>query len=220
MAKREPKRGGGILSAEIEEAPRELMRVTSEHVERLLFIMNDKDDPKLSAIDNKRRRYANILWQMAIYLEKIGHDKLPELVTYVASLGVALEELIRGGNDPLFVTKRRSKRDPMRTWGARLQAARGLECFILSGLPRDKAASDAAKNYKALASLKRGTNRDLKGSLLSWYDRFIEERVPVPELVKSFQTKRRDLKAANLSPQEYRRRGKQNFAKAVKSAIR
>src|SRR5262245_29224814 len=33
---------------------------------------------------------------------------------------------------------------------------------------------------KKLASLMRGTNRDLKGSLLSWYDRYVEGRVPVP----------------------------------------
>jgi len=45
-----------------EEDAREL-RANSELVERLLFIMNDKDDPGLSAIDNKRRRYANILHQ-------------------------------------------------------------------------------------------------------------------------------------------------------------
>jgi hypothetical protein len=220
MAKREPKRGGGILSAGREEAAREhLMRATSELVERLLFIMNDKDDPGLSPIDNKRRRYANILHQLGAYLEKIGHDKLPELGTYIGSLGVALEDLIEGVTDPLFVTKG-SKRDSMRTWGARLQAALGLECLKISGLPRETAASDVARNYKALASLKRGTNRNLKGSLLSWYDRYVEGRVPVPELQEAFQTTRRAIQAAKLSPAEYRRVGEQFFEQAVKSAIR
>jgi hypothetical protein len=108
----------------------------------------------------------------------------------------------------------------MRTWGARLQAALGLECWLISGLSRKTAASDAARDYKALANLKRGTNRGLKGSLLSWYDHFMEERVPVPELLEAFQTTRRELKAANLSPAEYRRRGEQAFEQAVKSAIR
>jgi hypothetical protein len=216
----EPKDGGSIPSAEREEAAREyLVRVNSELVERLLFIMNDKDDPGLSAIDNQRRRYARILWGISAYFHAIGHEKLPELGTYIAGLGVALEDLIEGVTDPLFVTKG-SKRDSMRTWGARLQAALGLECWIISGLSRETAASNAARNYKALARLTRGTNRDLKGSLLSWYDRYVEGRVPVPALLEAFQTERREIKAASLSPAEYRRRGEQAFAQAVKSAIR
>jgi len=185
----------------------------------LLFIRNHKDDPGLSAINNQRRRYARILFAMDGYFHKIGHDKVHELGTYIASLGVALQDLIEGVTDPLFVTKG-SKRDSMRIWGARLQAALGLECLILSGLPRERAASHAARHYKKLACLMRGTNRDLKGSSLSWYDRYVEGRVPVPPLVEAFQTKRREIKAANLSPVEYRRRGKQAFEQAVKSATR
>jgi hypothetical protein len=199
---------------------------TSELVKCLLFIMNDEDDPKLSAIDNKRRRYARILWAIA----KIGYDnKLPQLGIYIASLGVALEDLIRGVTDPLFVTKgskrKGSKRDSMLRWGARLQAALGVECFILSGLSRKEAAADAAK-YKELARLKRGENRDLEGSLLSWYDRYVEGpgegpgRVPVPQLLEAFQETRRELKAANLSQPEYRRIGELYFAEAVKKATR
>jgi hypothetical protein len=212
----EPKHGGSIPSAEAREL---IWKANSELVENLLFIRNDKDDPELSAIDNERRRYARILWAMGAYFHATGRDKLPGLGTYIGSLGVALEDLRRGVTDPLFVTKG-SKRDPMRTWGARLQAALGLECLILSGLSREKAASDTAKNYKALASLKRGTNRDLKGSLLSWYDRYVEGRVPVPELLEAFQTTRRAIQAANLLPAEYRRIGEQYFEQAVKSAIR
>ena len=207
---------------EREEAAREFIwRANSALVERLLSIWNDQDDPGLSKIDNKRRRYARILWAMSAYFHAIGHDKLPGLGTYIGSLGVALEDLIDGVTDPLFVTKG-SKRDSTRTWGARLQAALGLECLILSGLSREKAASDAARNYNALARLMRCTNRDLKGSLLSWYDRYVEGpgRVPVPELLEAFQETRRELKAANLSPAEYRRRGEQAFAKAVKTATR
>jgi hypothetical protein len=220
MAKREPKCGGGIFSAgRGEEAAREyLITATSELVERLLFIRNHKDDPGLSAINNQRRRYARILFAMDGYFHKIGHDKVHELGTYIASLGAALEDLIEGVTDPLFVTKG-SKRDSMRIWGARLQAALGLECLILSGLTRDRAASYAARHYKTLASLMRA-NRDLKGSLLSWYDRYVEGRVPVPALVEAFQTTRRDLKAANLSAAKYQRGGKEAFAQAVKSAIR
>jgi hypothetical protein len=216
----EPKDGDSIPSAEREEAARELIwRANSGLVERLLSIWNDRDDPGLSEIDNKRRRYARILWAMSAYFHAIGRDKLPGLGTYIGSLGVALEDLIDGVTDPLFVTKG-SKRDSTRTWAARLQAALGLECLILSGLPRERAASHAARHYKALASLKRGTSRDLKGSLLSWYDRYVEELVPVPALVEAFQTERRELKAANLSSAEYLRRGEQAFAQAVKSASR
>jgi hypothetical protein len=205
---------------EREEAARDFIwRVNSALVERLLSIMNDTDDPELSAIDNQRLRYARILWAMAAYFDKLGHDKLPGLGIYIAGLGVALEDLIEGVTDPLFVTKG-SKRDSKRTWGARLQAALGLYCWILSDLSRETAASDAARKYKELARLKRGANRDLKGSLLSWYDRYVEGLVPVPELQEAFQTERRELKAAKLSPAEYRRRGEQAFAKAVKSATR
>src|SRR5262245_1214529 len=132
------------------EAARELIwRANSALVERLLSIMNDKDDPELSAIDNKRRRYARILWAMSAYFHAIGRDKLPGLGTYIGSLGVALEDLIDGVTDPLFVTKG-SKRDSTRTWAARLQAALGLEFLILSDLPRERAASHAARHYKAL----------------------------------------------------------------------
>jgi hypothetical protein len=221
MAKRKSKRGsGGTPSAGGEEAAREhLVMTTSELVENLLFVMNRKDDPGLSAINNQRRRYAQMLWAMAAFFRNIGHDKLPELGTHIATLGVMLEDLIKGVTDPLFVTKG-SKRDSMRIWGARLQAALGLECFITSGLSRKKAAADAAKHYKALERLKRGKNRDLAGSLLNWYDNFIEERVPVPELVQAFQETRRLIKAANSSPAEYRRQGEQCFARAVKSATR
>jgi hypothetical protein len=221
MAKREPKRGAGILSAgRGEEAAREyLITATSELVERLLFIRNHRADPGLSAINNERRRYARILFAMDAYFHKIGHDKVHELGTYIASLGVALEDLIEDVTDPLFVTKG-SKRDSKRIWGARLRAALGLECLILSGLTRDAAASYATRHHKALASLMRGTNRDLKGSLLSWYDRYVEGRVPVPALVEACRTTRRDLKAANLSPAKYKRGGKEAFAQAVKSAIR
>jgi hypothetical protein len=56
--------------------------------------------------------------------------------------------------------------------------------------------------------------------LLSWYDRFIEERVPVPELLEAFQETRCKIKAANVSPAEYRRVGERYFAEAVKSATR
>jgi hypothetical protein len=204
--------------AKKDPASKRLAEETAELVEYLLSIMND--DPGLSsAIDNKRRRYARILWAMGHYFGKIDHDKLSELRTYIKTLGVMLDDLIEGVTDPLFVTKG-SKRDSKRTWGARLQAALGLECWIISGLSRETAASDAARDYEALASLKRGTSRDLKGSLLSWYDRYVEGRVPVPQLLEAFQETRRELRAANLTPAEYQRRGKQALAKAVKSAIR
>jgi hypothetical protein len=98
----EPKDGGSIPSVEREEAARELIwRANSALVERLLLIMNDKDDPGLSAIDNQRRRYARILWGISAYVHAIGHDKLPELGTYIAGLGVALEDLIEGVTDRL-----------------------------------------------------------------------------------------------------------------------
>src|SRR5215831_6194044 len=50
---------------------------------------------------------------------------------------VALLDLIEGVTDPLFVTQG-SKRDSMRVWGARLQAALGLECLRRGGLSREE----------------------------------------------------------------------------------
>jgi hypothetical protein len=206
MAKRKDKRGGSVPSGGGEEAACDLVwRANGEFEKRLLFIMNGEDDPGLSAIDNKRRRYARILWALRDFV-KIDHDELSELRTYIGSLASALEDLIEGVTDPLFVTKG-SKRDSRRIWAARLQAALGVECLILSGLSRETAASDAARHCKALARLKRGESRDLKGSLLSWYDGYVERRVPVPELLEAFQAERRELKTATLSQAEYRRRG-------------
>jgi hypothetical protein len=211
---------GSIPSAEEREAARELIwRANSALVERLLSIINDQDDPELSEIDNRRRRYERILWAVADYFTKIGRDKLPGLGMHIAGLAIALRDLRMGVTDPLFVTTG-STRDSMRTWGARLQAALGLECLIRSGLSREKAASHAARHYQALARLTRGTSRDLKGSLLSWYDYYVEGRVPVKALQEVFQKTRRKLKAAKLSPAEYQSRGEQAFAAAVKSATR
>ena len=103
----EPKQGGSTPSAERADAARELIwRANSELVERLLSIMNDKDDPGLSDIDNKRRRYARILWAMAAYFDKLGHDKLPKLGGYISGLAVALEDLIRGVTDPPICDER------------------------------------------------------------------------------------------------------------------
>jgi hypothetical protein len=141
----EPK-DGGSTSAEREEAAREFIwRANSALVERLLSIWNDQDDPVLSEIDNKRRRYARLLWAMSAYFHAIGHDKLPGLGTYIASLGVALEDLIRGVTDPLFVTKgskrKGSKRDSMLRWGARLQAAPADEYFSLNRRDRLRVGS-------------------------------------------------------------------------------
>ena len=107
---------------EREEAACDLVwRANGEFEKRLLFIMNGEDDPGLSAIDNKRRRYARILWALRDFV-KIDHDELSELRIYIGSLASALEDLIEGVTDPLFVTKG-SKRDSRRTWGSRLQAA-------------------------------------------------------------------------------------------------
>src|SRR5262245_11356680 len=181
--------------------------------------MNHEDDPELSAIDNQRRRYASTLIQMGTYFDHIGYEEVRELGKYIATLGVALEDLIDGVTDPLFMTKG-SKRDSMRIWSIRLQAALGLECFIRSGLPRKEAAEKAADKYKMLRRVKRGVRRDLAGSLLSWYDRYVEERVPVPELLQTFKEQHRAIKAANVSAAEYRKRGDQWFARAVKSATR
>src|SRR5205809_7537038 len=102
------------------------------------------------------------------------------------------EDLNRGVTDQELVAKG-SKRDSMRIWGARMQAALGLGCFIESGLSRKRAASYAATKYKALTELIRIAGADLEGSLLSWYDSYSyikrrgRERVPVPELLEAFQ---------------------------------
>jgi hypothetical protein len=216
-----------------EEVARSEREIFNELVEWLLSISNEKDNPKLSGIDNQRRRYAETLLAISIYFKKIDHDEHPELWTYIAGLGIALRDLIEGVTDPLFVTKG-SKRDSMRIWGARLQAALGLKCWIQSGMSRDTAANEAATKYPALAKLIRIAGADLRGALLSWYDcySYVEgkkvegekvrkkKKVPVPELLEAFQETRRAIKAAKLSPAEYRRIGQQYFERAAKAVRR
>src|SRR5262245_31242318 len=110
--------------------------------------------------------------------------------------------------------------------GVKTVPDRGLtseRALQLPAQPRQKSLKASivrGSHYKDLASLKRGAKRDLKGSLLSWYDHYVEGRVPVPQLVEAFRTTRRDLKAANLSPAKYQRGGEEAFARAVKSATR
>src|SRR5262249_49518224 len=163
------------------------LHATAALTECLLSIINDEDDPELDAVDNKRRRNSKLLWVISRCFEN------SELKTYIATLGVKFEDLIRGVKDPLFVIKGRT-RDSMAIYGARLQAALGLECWMnIKGVSRERAASDAARDYPALDKLMRGRPRpgnddgspylrSLKGSLLSWYDYYVEGRVPVPEL--------------------------------------
>ena len=185
--------------------------------EALLSALSAKDDPGLSAIDNKRRRYARILWALRTYF-----DKLPELKGHITDLATMFEDLNRGVTDQELVAKG-SKRDSMRIWGARMQAALGLGCFIESGLSRERAASEAATKYEALTELIRIAGADLKGSLLSWYDSYVNERVkrvPVPELLEAFQETHRAIKAVKLSPAKYRRIGHQYFKQAVKAVRR
>ena len=187
----------------------------------MLSIMNDKDDPELSAIDNQRRRGARALWVMSRCFDN------SEVRTYVATLGVMFEDLIRGVTDP--------KRDSMRIWGARLPAVLGLECWMnIKDVSRKKAASDAARDYPELEKLIRGRPgpdhgprdhhslylRGLKGSLLSWYDYYVGGRVPVPELQEAFQETRCAIRAANLSREEYRKIGERYFKQAVNLANR
>jgi hypothetical protein len=190
----------------------------NELVEWLLSIENEKDD-QLSEIDNQRRRYAKTLLAISIYFKRIDHDEHPELWTDIASLGVRLENLIEGVTDPLFVTKG-SKRDSTVIYGARLQVALGLKCLFLSGLSREKAASEVATKHEALAGLIRIAGADLKTSSLSWYDSYVKEQVPVPALREEFERTCRKLEAANLSSPEYRKIGQQYFERAAKAVRR
>jgi hypothetical protein len=164
-------------------------------------------------INNQRLRYIDALVCISISFKRMGAD---DVGRYLANLSVALTDLGEGVTDPLFVTKG-SKRDSVRTWGARLQAAIGLECLIRGGLPEKKAAAQAARQYKALGKLMRG-NRDLPGSILSWRTRYLDGRVPIKSLVTLFTQRYRQIEAAHLSPQAYQELGKQWLASAVLSA--
>ena len=50
-------------------------------------------------------RYANILAAMGAYFHKIGHDKVHELGTYIASLGVALTASAIASSQPHRVAR-------------------------------------------------------------------------------------------------------------------
>jgi hypothetical protein len=194
-----------------------LVETTREFVRALLAIVSQDDDPSLDAIGNQRLRYVEALTSVALYLDKLGHDQIGQLGKYIGKLAVALSDLNEGVTDPLFVAAG-SKRDSTRIWGARMQAVLGLECFIWGGLSQKTAAAQAAKDYRALAGLKRGGARDLRGSLLSWRERFLDGRVPVPELRRSFKLTYQQIEAATLSPEEYRKLGKEWLSSAAQSA--
>ena len=65
------------MAKDDDAASKRLAEETAELVEYLLSIMNDEDNPALSAIDNKRRRYARILWALRDFV-KIDHDELSD----------------------------------------------------------------------------------------------------------------------------------------------
>src|SRR5262249_20053974 len=177
----EPKHDNNAAAAQCTSfEPREKERELFKELVKWLLSIGNEDDPKLSGVDNQRRRYAETLLAISVYFKRIDHDEHPELWTYIGSLGVALGGLIEGITDPLFETKG-SKSDSKRIWGARMQAALGLECLIQSRMSREQAASHAAEHHPALASLIRKAGADLEGSLLSWYDSYVGgKRVPVP----------------------------------------
>jgi hypothetical protein len=205
------------MPTELKAAQEYLLEVTGELVRNLQTVMNREDDRELDEINNQRQRYAAALGCLAIYFDTIGHDNISEIGKWVGKLAIALDDLTDGVTDPLFLTKG-SKRDSTRIWGARMQAALGLECLIRSGLPRKAAAKRAAKDYTPLARLMRGKNRDLEGSLLSWRERFLDSRVPVRSLSRDFTAKYRKIEAASLSSEQYRDRGNAWLSSAVKSA--
>ena len=190
----------------------------AEITERVLPIMNAKDDPGLDAINNQRRRFVRMLWAIA----KIDDDNLlPQVGTYIGGLAVALESLIEGVTDKLFVTKgSKSKRDSKRVWAPRLQAALGVECLILGRLTRQQVKETVERHHGELRRLMRSARQSLGGSVLFWYDVFLEDRVLVKEYREAFDEMRRQLRAAKLSPAEYRRLGAQHFEQAIKTASR
>jgi hypothetical protein len=173
-----------------------------------------KDLGKENSIQNRRLRYCAALAVCARYFEKIGADDVGE---FLGGLGLAMADLDEGVTDPLFRNDAGSKRNSTKIWHARMRAAIGIECLLKAGLSRKDAGTYTAKNYKALDLLLRD-KAELKGALLSWYDRFREDRVPEENLQEAFRGHRRDIKASALDRVRYRELADQWLSKAVEAA--
>ena len=190
----------------------------AEITARVLPIINAADDPELSEIDNKRLRYARMLWAIA----KIDDDNLlPQVGTYIGGLAVALQDCVEGVADPLFVAEAsKARRDSTRVWGLRLQVALGVVFLVLGELTRREIKEIIARHYSKLAQLMRCSRRGVGGAALFWYDCFVDGTVPVEPLLEEFRKTRSKLRAAKLLPAEYQRGGKKVLAHAVKTASR
>jgi len=123
----------------------------------------------------QRSKWIDELWVWGQYLEKIGAGY--DVANQPLQLAIALDELSDGIVDPLLSPSKKVKDDPARIWRGRTWAALGMECLLKKGLTRKAASDEAVTKWPGLKRLLHGPRSELRSSLLSWHDRFMNAEI-------------------------------------------
>jgi hypothetical protein len=165
----------------------------------------------------QRLKWIDELWVWGQYLEKIeaGYD----VANQPLQLAIALDELGDGIVDPLLSPGVKVKDDPARIWRGRTWAALGMECLLKKGLTRKIASQEAVARWPGLKCLLHGPRSNLRSSLLSWHDRFMNAEIKNRGAKVAFKVayNRIGLNVA-LSIGDCDRRAKFCFSRAMKFA--
>jgi hypothetical protein len=128
----------------------------------------------LNSNASRRSKWIDELWVWGQYLEKIG---AVDVANQPLELAIALDELSDGIVDPLLSPGVKVKDDPARIWRGRTWAALGMECLLKKGLTRITASQEAVARWPGLKRLLHGPRSNLRSSLLSWHDRFMNAEI-------------------------------------------
>jgi hypothetical protein len=123
----------------------------------------------------QRSKWFQELWVWGQYLEKIGAGY--DVANQPIQLAIALDEISDGIVDPLLSPGVKVKDDPGRIWRGRTWAALGMECLLKKGLTRKTASQEAVARWPGLKPLLHGPRSNLRSSLLSWHDRFMNAEI-------------------------------------------
>ena len=165
----------------------------------------------------QRSKWIDELWVWGQYLEKIeaGYD----VANQPLQLAIALDELSDGIVDPLLSPGVKVKDDPARIWRGRTWAALGMECLLKKGLTRKAASDEAVTKWPGLKRLLHGPRSELRSSLLSWHDRFMNAEIKNSGAKVAFKVAYAQIGLnAALSTGDCDRRAQFCFSRAMKFA--
>jgi hypothetical protein len=210
--------GSSNLDAKYELALRAMMLDLQE-------LDREKSRVHSTTVGNTRARCIKTLTMLGGYLRLLAGGT--EASACIDRILVALLDLEIGITDPLLKAVGTNKGDPAYIWLARMETVLALERFIRSGTSREQAARQVARRYPELARLKRGENRDLASSILSWQVRFMNgdrrnrPTVPNARVRALFKAEHLAMEPKDdLTPEEHRRRGEEMLARAARYATR